>query len=52
MDYRYRLPQPTDFGYTAETWTNAKLTAHINETVESSGHTCLYNSKDMMDEID
>ena len=33
--------KPTEFGYAAETWTYAKLTAHINETAESSGHTRL-----------
>ncbi len=30
--------KPTEFGYAAETWTYAKLTAHINETAESAGH--------------
>ena len=33
--------KPTEFGYAAETWTYAKLTAHINETAESAGHTRL-----------
>ena len=31
--------KPTDFGYSAETWTYAKLTAHINKTAESAGST-------------
>lgn len=30
--------KPTDFGYAAETWTYAKLTAHINKNAESAGH--------------
>lgn len=30
--------RPTDFGYAAETWTYAKLTAHINKTAESAGY--------------
>ena len=33
--------KPTDFGYSAETWTYAKLTAHINKTAESAGYTRL-----------
>ena len=33
--------KPTSFGYSAETWTYAKLTAHINKTAESAGHTRL-----------
>lgn len=30
--------KPTEFGYAAELWTYAKLTEHIHETAESSGH--------------
>ena len=33
--------KPTEFGYAAETWTYAKLTAHINETADRAGHTRL-----------
>ena len=33
--------KPADFGYSAETWTYAKLTAHINKTAESAGYTRL-----------
>ena len=33
--------KPTDFGYAAETWTYAKLTAHVNLTAEASGYTRL-----------
>ena len=33
--------KPTEFGYAAETWTYAKLTAHINESAEKAGHTRL-----------
>lgn len=33
--------RPTDFGYSAETWTYAKLTEHINKTAESAGYTRL-----------
>lgn len=29
--------KPADFGYAAETWTYAKLTAHINKTAETAG---------------
>lgn len=29
--------KPTDFGYSAETWTYAKLTSHINKTAEAAG---------------
>lgn len=29
--------KPVDLGYSAEIWTYAKLTAHINETAESAG---------------
>lgn len=29
--------KPVDFGYSAETWTYAKLTNHINKTAESAG---------------
>lgn len=29
--------RPTDFGYSAETWTYAKLTSHINKTAEAAG---------------
>ena len=29
--------KPADFGYSAETWTYAKLTSHINKTAESAG---------------
>lgn len=29
--------RPADFGYSAETWTYAKLTSHINKTAESAG---------------
>lgn len=30
--------KPKDFGYAAETWTYAKLTAHINTSAEAAGH--------------
>ena len=30
--------KPIDFGYAAETWTYAKLTAHINKSAESAGY--------------
>lgn len=30
--------RPTDFGYSAETWTYAKLTAHINKNAEAAGY--------------
>ena len=30
--------KPTEFGYPAETWTYAKLTAHIQETAEAARH--------------
>jgi len=30
--------KPTDFGYSAETWTYAKLTAHINKSAENAGY--------------
>lgn len=33
--------KPTAFGHSAETWTYAKLTEHINKTAESAGHTRL-----------
>lgn len=33
--------KPVDLGYSAETWTYAKLTKHINETAESAGYTRL-----------
>lgn len=33
--------KPVDFGYTAETWTYAKLTSHINKTAETAGYTRL-----------
>ncbi|MCF0187231.1 MAG: IS630 family transposase [Bacteroidaceae bacterium] len=33
--------RPADFGYSAETWTYAKLTSHINKTAEVSGFTRL-----------
>lgn len=33
--------KPTEFGYAAETWTYAKLTAHINKTAEDAGYTRL-----------
>ena len=33
--------RPGDFGYSAETWTYAKLTEHINKTAESAGFTRL-----------
>ena len=33
--------KPADFGYSSETWTYAKLTAHINNTAESAGYTRL-----------
>ena len=29
--------RPADFGYSAETWTYAKLTSHINKTAEAAG---------------
>ena len=33
--------RPGDFGYSAETWTYAKLTEHINKVAESAGYTRL-----------
>jgi len=30
--------RPADFGYSAETWTYAKLTSHINKTAEAAGY--------------
>lgn len=33
--------KPIDFGYAAETWTYAKLTAHINKTAEAAEYTRL-----------
>lgn len=33
--------RPGDFGYSAETWTYAKLTGHINKTAENAGYTRL-----------
>lgn len=33
--------KPVEFGYSAETWTYAKLTAHINKAAESAGYTRL-----------
>lgn len=33
--------KPVDLGYSAETWTYAKLTKHINETAENAGYTRL-----------
>lgn len=33
--------RPVDLGYAAETWTYAKLTAHINKTAEIAGYTRL-----------
>ncbi len=30
--------KPVDFGYSAETWTYAKLTAHINKNAEKAGY--------------
>ena len=33
--------KPGDFGYSAETWTYAKLTEHVNKTAESAGYTRL-----------
>ena len=33
--------KPAEFGYSAETWTYAKLTAHINKAAESAGYTRL-----------
>lgn len=33
--------KPIDFGYAAETWTYAKLAAHINKTAEAAGYTRL-----------
>ena len=33
--------RPGEFGYSAETWTYAKLTEHINKTAESAGFTRL-----------
>lgn len=33
--------RPAEFGYSAETWTYAKLTSHINKTAEKAGHTRL-----------
>ena len=31
--------KPAEFGYSAETWTYAKLTPHINKAAESAGYT-------------
>ena len=33
--------KPKDFGYSAETWTYAKLTFHINKNAEAAGYTRL-----------
>ncbi len=33
--------KPVSFGYSAETWTYAKLTSHINKNAEASGYTRL-----------
>ena len=33
--------KPVDFGYSAETWTYAKLTTHINKNAETAGYTRL-----------
>ena len=33
--------KPKEYGYSAETWTYAKLTAHINKTAENAGYTRL-----------
>ena len=33
--------KPKEYGYSAETWTYAKLTEHINKTAESAGYTRL-----------
>ena len=33
--------KPREYGYSAETWTYAKLTAHINKTAENAGYTRL-----------
>ena len=33
---------PIDFGYAAETWTYAQLTAHIHKTAEAAGYTRLF----------
>lgn len=33
--------KPVNFGYAAETWTYARLTAHINKTAEEAGYTRL-----------
>lgn len=33
--------KPVDLGYSAETWTRALLTKHINKVAESAGHTRL-----------
>ena len=33
--------KPTAFGYSAETWTYARLTSHINATAEAAGYTRL-----------
>ena len=33
--------KPTAFGYSAETWTYARLTSHINTTAEAAGYTRL-----------
>ena len=33
--------KPHDLGYSAETWTYAKLTEHVNKTAESAGYTRL-----------
>ena len=33
--------KPVDLGYSAETWTYAALTAHINKNAEAAGHTRL-----------
>ena len=33
--------KPSELGYAAETWTYAKLTAHVNKTAEQAGYTRL-----------
>ncbi|MBQ9685300.1 MAG: IS630 family transposase [Oscillospiraceae bacterium] len=33
--------KPTEYGYAAETWTYAKLTAHVNKNAEAAGFTRL-----------
>jgi transposase len=33
--------KPTDYGYAAETWTQSRLTEHIQDTSESAGYTRL-----------